>query len=178
MELLSALHDDVTGYLIFRVTAPEDIILEPETDTSGGNIIFGNFSRQNFYKNRPELLKASEGITLGSWGFQWTQDGDGKDNTRNFVIHLAPGDPASRKDPFGSEAESSVHMENIVRETVDEQLRKQLQLEKDEEKRYSGFTDEELERIFTEEILAEGVWDFTVSFRDGGNGNSPAACPW
>jgi len=169
VELLSALHDDVTGYLIFRVTAPEDIILEPDTDTSGGNIIFGNFSRKNFYKNRPELLKASEGITLGSWGFQWTQDGDGKDNTRNFVIHLAPGDPASRKDPFGSEAKYTVHIENIVRETVDEQLRKQLQLEKDKEKRNSGFTDEELERIFTEEILAEGVWDFTVSFRDGGN---------
>lgn len=170
VELLSALHDEAAGYLIFRVTAPEGTTLEP--DASEGNVIFGNFSRKGFYRNRPDLLKASEGVHLGGWGFQWTEDGDGKDNTRNFVIHIAPDEIASQTDPFGPEAEYFVHIENIVRETEDQQIKRQLQLEKDKEKSDPGFTDEELDQIFTEELLAEGVWDFTVSFSNSADAGS------
>ena len=165
VELLSVMHDDAAGYLIFRVTAPEEIPLEPEA--TDGNIIFGNFSRKGFYRNRPDLLKASEGIILGGWGFQWTEDGDGKNHTRNFVIHIAPDVRASRTDPFGPEAEYSVHIENIVRETVDEQLRRQLQLEKEKDDGFREYTDEELDRIYQEELLAEGIWDFTACFSGG-----------
>lgn len=165
VELLSSMHDDAAGYLIFRVTAPEEITLEP--DASQGNIIFGNFSRKGFYRNRPDLLKASEGVSLGGWGFQWTEDGDGKNHTRNFVIHIAPETGASRIDPFGPQAEYSVHIENIIRETVDEQLRRQLQLEKEMRGGTREYTDEELDRVYTEELLAEGVWDFSVTFSNG-----------
>lgn len=166
VEMLSALHDDAAGYLIFRVTGPEDAVLEPEEKTSDGNIIFGNFSSKHFHKNRPDLLKASDGVSFGNWGFQWVEDGDGKENTRNFVIHIAPTITKAGVDPFGVEAEYYVHIENIVRETVDMQVLKQLQLKKQKEKADLEYTDEELDQIYGEEILAQGTWDFTVSFSD------------
>ena len=170
IELLSAIEDEVSGYMLFRVTAPEDYPLEPEKDDRDGNVIFGNFSRMHFQTARPDLLKASDGVFLGSWGFQWAEDGDGKANTRNFVLHLAPSKAASSVDPFGPEAKYSIYISDIVRETMDEKYYKQLMLTKDSGQDGVRFTEEELNRIYSQELLAEGTWEFTVTFQNSGNG--------
>lgn len=169
IELLSAIEDEVSGYMLFRVTAPEGYPLEPEKDDREGNVIFGNFSRKYFQTARPDLLKASDGVFLGSWGFQWAEDGDGKANTRNFVLHLAPSKAASSVDPFGPEAKYSIYISDIVRETMDEKYYKQLMLTKDNGQDGVRFTEEELNKIYRQELLAESTWEFTVTFQNSGN---------
>ena len=172
IELISAIQDEVAGYVLFRVTAPVDYPLEPEKDDREGNVIFGNFSRKHFQNARPDLLKASDDVSLGSWGFQWADDGDGKANTRNFVLHLAPSEEASSVDPFGPEAKYYIHIADMVREIVDEKYYKQLMLTK-----YGGqdavhFTEEELDTLYKQELLAEGIWEFTVTFHDSENASN------
>ena len=134
IELLSALHDDAAGYLLFQVTMPDDS--DPAV-----RYTFGSFSRETLETGiPPEAVTACHGISFGSWGFQWVEDGDGNERTRNFLIHLAPSAELSAVAPFGPEAEYYVHLHNIVR-------------------------DGEMK-----DILAEGEWEFTVSFADHNNG--------
>lgn len=130
IELVSAIHDDAAGYLLFRVVMPEEV------DSKTG-FSFGSFSHDAFDTGiPPEAVTASYGISFGSWGFQWVEDGDGNERTRNFLIHLAPSAELSAVAPFGPEAEYYVHLHNIIRDPQEKEV----------------------------EILAEGDWEFTVSF--------------
>lgn len=136
IELVSAIHDDAAGYLLFRVIMPEEV------DSTTG-FSFGSFSHDAFDTGiPPEAVTASYGISFGSWGFQWVEDGDGNERTRNFLIHLAPSAELSSVAPFGPEAEYYVHLHNIIRDPQEKEV----------------------------EILAEGDWDFTVSFADPESG--------
>lgn len=166
ITLQSVIHDDTAGYLIFTVTAPEDTALARD---SLERYIFGNFTQRDDSMNAVNLLTASREVSFGSWGFQWQDDGDGNANTRRFVIHLSPSAVLSAVEPFGSKAEYYVHIENIVMETEDEAYRRQLMVEKYKGVKHPQFTQEEKERLYSQEVLAEGIWEFTVSFADPGN---------
>lgn len=173
VELRSAIHDDTTGYIILGITAPVETDWDAKYDKNGDgaiDYIFGNSSNTAAVFNEPvtDLLSAPDGVELGCWGWGWAEDGDGLANTRNLVVNMHPAMDRSTLPPFGSEAEYSICIENIVWEYVDEEYKDELMNGK-----YAGhgavrFTAEENERLYGEEILAEGTWDFTVTFAQYG----------
>lgn len=135
IDLVSAIHDDAVGYVLLRITVPE------EMDTST-NYIFGNFSREGQELDKGfRFITASPGVSVGGWGFRWEPDDDGNDRTRNMLVHLSPNAETSAIDPFGPEAEYYINIEDIVVDNLGEKEGR-------------------------DEILAEGLWEFTISFAD------------
>lgn len=170
VELRSVIHDERMGYIILGVTGPADAVIQPELDDNEnrvGDFNFGNFTTSAFEKDAPELVTPSRGIVFGSWGGQWAEDGDGLANTKNFVITLNPDLDRSSVDPFGEDASYTIHVENIVWEYMNLLYYQELMTEE-----YMGsvnvmLTDAQTKELYCEEVLAEGSWEFTVSFADG-----------
>lgn len=166
VELRSALKDNNKAYIIIGISAPEGIDLEPEIVD---NSIIEQFTPGNEWPakmpdNTTELVTYPAGVIPYSMQTSWQEDGDGKDNTKNYVIQIEPNMAASSIDPFGATAEWKIHIENIVRTYDDEEYKQELLNTK-----YKGdygvmFTHEETKRIKQQEVLVEGIWDFTVTF--------------
>lgn len=166
VELRSALKDNNKAYIIIGISAPEGIDLEPEIVD---NSIIEQFTPGNEWPakmpdNTTELVTYPAGVIPYSMQTSWQEDGDGKDNTKNYVIQIEPNMAASSIDPFGATAEWKLHIENIVRTYDDEEYKQELLNTK-----YKGdygvmFTHEETKRIKQQEVLVEGIWDFTVTF--------------
>ena len=166
VELRSALKDNNKAYIIIGISAPEGIDLEPEIVD---NSIIEQFTPGNEWPakmpdNTTELVTYPAGVIPYSMQTSWQEDGDGKDNTKNYVIQIEPNMAASTIDPFGATAEWKLHIENIVRTYDDEEYKQELLNTK-----YKGdfgvmFTHEETQRIKQQEVLVEGIWDFTVTF--------------
>lgn len=169
VELRSAIHDDTTGYIILGVTAPVDTELEAKYDKNGDNVadfIFGNLSTEGHLSGAAELLTPSDNVRLSGWGWRWAEDGDGLNNTRNIVIDVHPWLERCETEPFGSGAVYSICLEDIVREYEDKAYKQALMNGK-----YAGhkdvcFDSEETKRLYPSELLAEGTWDFTVTFAE------------
>ena len=167
VELRSVIHDERMGYIILGVTGPADIVINPELDENEnrvGDFNFGNFTTSAYEKGAPELVTPSRGIAFGSWGVSWSEDGDGLANTKNFVITLNPDLDRSAVDPFGTEASYTIHLDDIVWE-----YQNMLYYEKLVDEKYASsvnvmLTDAETKELYCEEILADGSWEFTVSF--------------
>lgn len=173
VELRSALTDGTTGYIIIGITAPEGVDLEPEIVDGSMTEWFGaendGMSYLNMPKGTPQVLTTSDGGFVGG-SYRWQEDGDGKDNTKNMVYQLSPGPWDNVTDPFGPDTEYRIHIENIVREYDDQEYLEELLSTK-----YAGQTDymlepEEVSRLKQTEILAEGIWDFTVHFEQKTDG--------
>lgn len=182
VELKSAITDGNVAYIVLGVTAPEGVSLEQRIVDG---IIKDWFDPGNLFpipeEGVEDVISCSAGIASVSGNYQYTQsfttveDGDGLPNTKNWVFSLEFCKfDASKKttitEPFGSDVEWYIHIENIVREYEDEEYRRELMNGK-----YAGqtdvmFTNEETKRLQCEEILAEGTWDFTVNF--GGSGEA------
>ena len=165
VELRSALKDNNKAYIIIGISAPEGIDLEPEIVD---NSIIEQFTPGNEWPAKmpdtTELVTYPAGVIPYSMQTSWQEDGDGKDNTKNYVIQIEPNMAASSIDPFGATAEWKLHIENIVRTYDDEEYKQELLNTK-----YKGdygvmFTHEETQRIKQQEVLVEGIWDFTVTF--------------
>ena len=172
VELRSVIHDEKMGYIILSVSGPEDVVIQPHQDENGnrvGDFNFGNFTTSAFRKNVPDLVTPAKGITFGSWGAGWAEDGDGRENTKYFVITLNPDFDKSSVEPFGTDASYTIHLEDIVWEYQNMLYYGELM-----NGEYAGsvnvmLTDAETQELYCEEILAEGSWDFTVSFASGEN---------
>ena len=167
VEMASAISDGTTAYVIFHVTGPENMDLTNWTDENGnvlGQFMFGNMSMQGQQENAPQIVTWSEGVYLDNWGISWINDGDGLRNTASLMITLNPSMSRNKIDPFGSEAVYSFRMENIVWEYIDLDYRRELM-----EGKYAGqsdvsFTPEESLRLYPQDVLAEGVWEFSIAF--------------
>lgn len=162
VELRSALTDGNKAYLILGIAAPEgiDLIIEP---------VEGEYrERISLYQEGFPVgtLERPEGVGLLAVTTSWQDDGDGLDNTHNYVIEIEPDLSACTAEPFGPEAEWSIRFDQIVRSYDDEEYKQHLL-----DTKYKGdygvmFTHEETQRIHQEEVLAEGDWEFTVTFAD------------
>ena len=166
VELRSALMDNNKAYIIIGITAPEGVDLEPEVvdDVMIERFSPGNDSLASDMDRPPAIVQYPKGVMPSSMQMSWQEDGDGKDNTKNYVMEIEPNIPASSIDPFGANAQWKIHIENIVRTYDDEEYKQELLNTK-----YKGdygvmFTHEETQKMKQQEVLVEGIWDFTVTF--------------
>lgn len=178
VELRSTMNDENKAYIIIGITAPEGTNLTPRTkEVPRMTVALDWFGPGNtplsasLEKEQPvPVLTGSEGVQWSSLTMQWQEDGDGLDHTKNYVIQVEADRENSAVDPFGPEAQWYIHIENIVREYDDEEYKQELM-----DTKYKGqtdimFTHEETQRMQCQEVLVEGIWDFTVSFVEGEGG--------
>lgn len=182
VELKSAITDGDTAYIVIGVTAPEGVSLE-QTVVDGvyqDRFIPGN-SASLPEEGKQDVLDCSIGMASveGNYWYQTgggsVEDGDGLPNTKIWVYEITFRKFDSAKettvtDPFGSDIDWYIHIEDIVRDYTDEEYRQELLNGK-----YAGqtdimFTNEETRRLQAKEVLVEGTWDFTVNFGECGEG--------
>lgn len=166
VELRSAITDGTTGYIIIGITAPEGTNLESQVQDDR---ILDRYTPQNagfsgIKKKMPDIISPPAGVRWAQIGMGMDDDGDGLDHTKNYVIQIYPDPDLSETDPFGPEAVYHIYVENIVREYDDEEYRQHLR-----DTKYAGqdgimFTQEEIDRMRKVDILAEGTWEFDVTF--------------
>lgn len=174
VELKSAITDGETGYVLFSVTAPEDIDLEGyhngkygEDYISPGNSSWGRSSSR-------ALIVASTGWSDPELNFMWQEggswkaDNDGLPNTLNYVVEtrierVYPNQPMLLEEPFGPDVTFTVTFDDFTLEYEDPEVRRKI------DEKYAGMTDymveqEDLVGLHKSEILADGEWKFTIPF--------------
>lgn len=176
VELKSAISDGEIGYILFSITAPEDIDLEGYHAGHYGDsyITPGN----NSWNRTPHraLVTASTGfmddelnfIWQGGGGGGWKADNDGLPNTLNYVVStrcekLYSDRELLLENPFGPEVEFTVTFDGFTLEYEDPEIRKAI------DEKYAGMTDymvedEDLAGLHKSDILAEEEWKFTITF--------------
>ncbi len=177
VELKSAITDGKTGYILFSVTAPEDIDLE---NNLGRNILDGDFitpgnnSLNNHLEQRRTLIVASNGPTNEElnyfWQDQqyWEADNDGLANTLDYMVEIECEKMYTNREcllesPFGSDITFNVRFIDFTYEYEDPEIRKAL------DEKYAGQDNyliggEEMEGLHKSEILVEGEWEFDINF--------------
>lgn len=166
VELHSAIRDDTDAYIIFRIKGPEDVDLSKWTNEEGdvlGQVMFGN-SCTPLNQMRDDLyFDFHEHMKYGGWGETWQDDGDGIPYTTNLVFHLEPDVPRENVDPFGADTVYHFRFQDIVWFWTDLEYEKELEAVMKSEGRHR-LTDEEIRRSHLVETLAEGTWEFEISF--------------
>lgn len=177
VELKSAITDGDTGYILFSVTAPEDIDLEANL---GRNILDGDFitpgneSMNNHLKKRRTLCLPSTGPASEELNYIWQEnkhweaDNDGLSNTLDYMIEircekLYPNRECLLEAPFGSDVTFNVRFIDFTYEYEDPEIRKAL------DEKYAGQEDyliggEEMKGLRKSDILVEGEWEFNINF--------------
>lgn len=163
VELHSAIRDDTKAYIIFRIQGPEDVDLSKWTNEEGdvhGQVMFGN---SLIPLNKEFYFSLGENLWTGGWGEIWQEDGDGLPYTANMVFHLEPDVTKDDREAFGEETVYHFRFENIVWFWTDLEYEKELEAIMKAEGRYQ-LTDEEIKRSHLVETLADGSWEFEISF--------------
>ena len=167
VELHSAIRDEYKAYIVFRIEGPENVDLSKWTNEEGdvrGQVMFGNSCTPLNEMQDNTYFDFHEHIKHGGWGENWLDDGDGLDYTTNLVFHLEPDAPWDNVDPFGADTIYHFRFEDIVWFWTDLEYQQEL-----DEGKYAGqnghsLTDEEIRRLHLVETLAEGIWEFDISF--------------
>lgn len=163
VELHSAIRDDTKAYIIFRIKGPENVDLSQWTDEEGnlhGQLMFGN---SLIPLNKDYYFDYEENLWSGGWGEIWQEDGDGLPYTANLVFHLEPEKTKDNKEAFGPETVYHFRFEDIVWFWTDLEYQQEHEKIMQEEGRHK-LTEEEISRLHLVETLAEGVWEFEISF--------------
>lgn len=177
VELKSAITDGKSGYILFGVTAPEDIDLENNLGRSildGDFITPGNESMNNHIKRRRTLCRPSNDQASEELNYIWNRhsyweaDNDGRANTLDYMIEiqckkLYPERECLLKDPFGSDITFNVRFIDFTYEYKDPEIQKAL------EEKYAGqdnyiIDGDETKGLRKSDILVEGVWEFDINF--------------
>ena len=177
IELKSAICDGETGYMLFSITAPEDVDLEGYHAHKYGEarIIPGNNSP--YQPHARALVLVSTGFADeeknfiwqgGSGKGGWQEDHDGISNTMDYLIgkrpeKLYPNREMLLEDPFGPDVTFTVRFDGFRLEYEDPEVRKKI------DEKYAGMTDymiaeEDLIGLNKSDILTEETWEFTVNF--------------
>ena len=174
IELKSTICDGRTGYLVFQITAPEDVDLEqylnpPTLDDK--RLSMGNYSANG--KAGYSYAIASIGTVdteRNYWyldGGDWISDQDGQPNTVLFCMtirceRIDPNKPMLLEDPFGKDVSFRIRLLGITLEYTN------LELQKEIEDKYAGqdyiVDGEEAAGLFCSDILTDEEWSFDVTF--------------
>lgn len=182
IELKSTLRAGDKAFVIFGVTAPENVDLEgtnlnilPNRDA----IIPGNAPSMVRDPQSRTMFANSIGIGAGLgngspehnivWGAvnKWSADNDGLPNTLDYVFtigidKLDPSKDILLEDPFASDIEFQFVFQNFIHTWEDPEKQAEI------DTKYAGqdymIDGEELDGLFKYETLVEETWEFTVTF--------------
>ena len=184
VELKSAICDGETAYVIFGVTAPEDVDLEEANINTPGDqddIIPGNAPSMVQPPKSRTMFASSIGIDAGLgngspehnviWNASrgWEPDNDGLPNTLNYVFRIGidkfdPSKDILLEDPFASDIEFQFIFQNFIHTWEDAEKRAEI------DAKYAGqdymIDSEELEGLHKYETLVEETWEFTLTFEE------------
>ena len=184
IELKSAICDGKTAYVIFGVTAPEDVNLEEANVNTPGDmdeIIPGNAPSMVQPPKSRTMFATSIGIDAGLgngspehniiWSGQrgWEADNDGLSNTLNYVFRIGidkfdPSKDILLEDPFASDIEFQFVFQNFIHTWEDAEKRVEI------DAKYAGqdymIDGEELDGLHKYETLVEETWEFTLTFEE------------
>ena len=184
VELKSAICDGETGYMLFSVTAPDDIDLEGYHGQKYGEdrIMPGN--NTPYLPKRRALVVVSTGFADEEKNFiwqsgggkgGWQEDHDGMQNTMDYLIgmrpeKLYPNREMLLEDPFGPDVEFTVRFDGFALEYENPEIRKKI------DEKYAGMTDymvedEDLIGLYNAQLLVDEIWEFSVTF-DNEHSNS------
>lgn len=176
VELKSAICDGETAYVIFGVTAPEDVDLEETNITTPGDsddISPGNRSGMVWDPDSRDLFSTSMDSRLRELNMywcsssKWEADNDGRTNTLNYVLTIGIEKLDYSKEilldnPFASDIEFYFCFENFIHTWEDADKRAEI------DAKYAGqdyiISGEEMEGLYKSETLVEETWEFTVTF--------------
>ena len=174
VDLKSTICDGRTGYLVFQITAPDDVDLEqylnpPTLDDKRLSMGNDSASRKASYS----LAVASIGTVDSERNYwyldsgDWMADGDGQPNTVLFCMTIRcekidPNKPMLLEDPFGKDVSFRIRLMGITLEYTN------LELQKEIEEKYAGqayiVDGEEAVGLFCSDILTDEEWNFDVTF--------------
>ena len=174
VDLKSTICDGRTGYLVFQITAPDDVDLEqylnpPTLDDK--RLSMGNYSASR--KAAYSLAVASIGTVDSERNYwyldsgDWIADGDGQPNTVLFCMTIRcekidPNKPMLLEDPFGKDVSFRIRLMGITLEYKNQELQREI------EEKYAGqayiVDGEEAAGLFCSDILTDEEWYFDVTF--------------
>ena len=174
VDLKSTICDGRTGYLVFQITAPDDVDLEqylnpPTLDDKRLSMGNNSASRKAAYS----LAVASIGTVDSERNYwyldsgDWIADGDGQPNTVLFCMTIRcekidPNKPMLLEDPFGKDVSFRIRLMGITLEYKNQELQREI------EEKYAGqayiVDGEEAVGLFYSDILTDEEWEFDVTF--------------
>lgn len=174
VDLKSTICDGRTGYLVFQITAPDDVDLEqylspPTLDDKRLSMGNDSASRKAAYS----LAVASIGTVDSERNYwyldsgDWIADGDGQPNTVLFCMTIRcekmdPSKPMLLEDPFGKDVSFRIRLMGITLEYKNQELQREI------EEKYAGQTyivdGEEAAGLFCSDILTDEEWNFDITF--------------
>ena len=174
VELKSTICDGSTGYLVFQITAPNDVNLEqylnpPTVDDK--RLSMGNYSANNKAGYSYAIASIGTVDTEQNYWYldsgDWITDQDGQPNTVLFCMiirceKIDPSKPLLLEDPFGKDVSFRIRLMGITLEYTNLELRKEI------EEKYAGqdyiVGGEEAAGLFCSDILTDEEWYFDVTF--------------
>lgn len=169
IEMLSAIQDGRRAYAAFRLQAPAEIDLDKYVDEyrdTWGQYTFWNLGAEARDMGAQDVVSWSENVNVETWSITWLKDQDDLKNTKTLLIQLNPYMNYSEADPFGPDAVYTFRFENIVWEYEDKEYVEELKSGKYAGEADVSYTPEEARRMYKYDLLAEGVWEFTLCFGD------------
>lgn len=174
VDLKSTICDGRTGYLVFQITAPDDVDLEqylnpPTLDDKRLSMGNDSASRKAAYS----LAVASIGTVDSERNYwyldsgDWVADGDGQPNTVLFCMTIRcekidPNKPMLLEDPFGKDVSFRIRLMGITLEYKNQELQREI------EEKYAGqayiVDGEEAAGLFCSDILTDEEWNFDITF--------------
>lgn len=173
VDLKSTICDGRTGYLVFQITAPDDVDLEqylnpPTLDDKRLSMGNDSASRKAAYS----LAVASIGTVDSERNYwylasgDWVVDGDGQPNTVLFCMTIRcekmdPSKPMLLEDPFGKDVSFRIRLMGITLEYKNQELQREI------EEKYAGQTyivdGEAAAGLFCSDILTDEEWNFDIT---------------
>lgn len=166
VQLKSAINDGRTAYIILGITAPKNIDLE--SPGTSDYYLSDEFA---------ELISNNKQIEIQSEESGWELDDDGLPNTLDYVIRFEPVEEDDTPEPYSTEVEWKIHIENILCQNDNADYFQELLNGKYKGQDDFMLTEEEIDRLHQQEVIAEGVWDFTFTFEQSSTGIDLVSAP-
>lgn len=161
LELKSAITDGTIAYITLHVTAPEDVVLS-KTTIEGYDPDAPTLTASNWGTN---FLTDSKGdFPYGACGMSTLEDYDGLDNTQDLLITVNPSYDPEGAYPFDSGTVWNLHFEDLIARYTNAAYLKEVQEQYPSDTDVADEVDESA--LWPEVKLAEGTWDFTITFGD------------
>lgn len=151
MELKSVLTDGYNMFIAVGITAPEDVYLDRTV-------------REGYDPAAPVIwLGENSRFEIDNRGYSMTwnmsDDGDGLSYTHN-IVYLMSAD----NEVFDKGKTIKIHIEDMYAEYTNDSYAMELEKKYGFEPKLGLITDEEAEKLYPVEQLAEGSWDFEIEF--------------